>query len=295
MITPYLWRSMLYVPANRPSRLQKCARYGADALILDLEDSVPDSEKAESRFLLKQALKEPIWDSAELYGSNGGSERVDLFVRINAMRTRYWREDLEAVIPEEIFGLKVPKVEEPAKVEELDHAISRIEKASGIEEGRTKLMLSIETAKGLLQLSAICAASARVIGVGFGSEDFMTDTGIDRDNLRYARMQMTLVVKAFGLYAQDSVYPAFSDLEGLKQETEEAKRMGMDGKTAIHPNQIETIHSVFQPSDALLEKAREICRMAEAENGRVFNYHGEMVDRPIVERYRRLLQRSREN
>jgi len=116
MITPYLWRSMLYVPANRPSRLQKCARYGADALILDLEDSVPDSEKAESRLLLKQALKEPIWDSAELYGSNGGSERVDLFVRINAMRTRYWREDLEAVIPEEIFGLKVPKVEEPAKV-----------------------------------------------------------------------------------------------------------------------------------------------------------------------------------
>ena len=210
------------------------------------------------------------------------------------MSTRYWREDLEAVIPEEIFGLKVPKVEEPEQVKELDQVISRIEKATGIEEGRTKLLLSIETAKGLLQLPAICAASSRAIGVGFGSEDFMTDTGIDRDNLRHARMQMTLVAKAFGLYAQDSVYPTFSDKEGLKRETEEAKNMGMDGKTAIHPDQIETIHSVFNPSAALLEKAREILFLAEAESGRAFNYRGEMVDRPIIERYRRLLQRSGE-
>jgi citrate lyase subunit beta/citryl-CoA lyase len=267
---------MLYVPGNRPSRLQKSPRYGADAVILDLEDSVPDNEKEPSRFLIKYALRELFWGD------------TDRFVRINGLNSPYWVKDVENVVPETLTGLKIPKVESEDQLRTLDKELERIENGNGIRTGTTKLILTIETARGLVNLSAICSASERTIGIGFGSEDLMTDTGIAREEMWVLRSQLTIITKAFGYFVQDSVFPDFSDLRGLAEESRRSHNIGMDGKTAIHPDQIEIINDIFSPSMKEIEKAKKVLEMSVKENGRAFSFDGEMIDLPILERYRRI-------
>jgi citrate lyase subunit beta/citryl-CoA lyase len=267
---------MLYVPGNRPSRLQKSPRYGADAVILDLEDSVPGNEKESSRILIKYALREPFWGD------------TDRFVRINDLNSPYWVKDVECVVPETLTGLKIPKVESENQLRALDKELERIENGNGIRTGTTKLILTIETAKGLVNLTAICSASERTIGIGLGSEDLMTDTGIAREEMWVLRSQLTIIAKAFGYFVQDSVFPNFSDLRGLAEESRRSRNIGMDGKTAIHPDQIETLNAIFSPSVKEIEKAKKVLEMSVKENGRAFSFDGEMIDLPILERYRRI-------
>lgn len=285
-IHPFLWRSMLYVPGNQPHMIQKCMRYGADAVIIDLEDSVSVEEKEDTRILVDHALKQPMWDCSPI--------KTDLLIRINGLHTPYWAEDLEMAVPHQPVAIKIPKVESPDSIRTLDRGLEALEKHHHLPLGQVKLVLTIETAKAFLHLPELCACSSRIVGLGLGSEDLLTDTGIQREHLSFLRLQLVMIARPFDLMVLDSVFPDYHNPEGLRTEAQLAHSSGMNGKSAIHPDQIPILHQVFSPSTHQIEWAKEIVRQSGHNKGNAFSYKGSMVDEPILLRARMMLQRWEE-
>ena len=266
--------------------LQKCMRYGADAVIIDLEDSVSPEEKEDTRILVDHALRQPMWDCS--------TGKTNLLIRINGLHTPYWAEDLEMAVPHQPVAIKIPKVEFPDSIHTLDRALERLEEHYHLPYGQVKLVLTIETAKAFLHLPALCASSSRIVGVGLGSEDLLTETMIQRDHLTVLRLQLVMIARAFDLMALDSVFPDYQNPEGLRKEAQQAHSTGMDGKSAIHPDQIPILHQVFSPSTHQIEWAKDIVQQSRENKGNAFSYKGSMVDEPILQRARMILQRWEE-
>ena len=285
-----LRRSRLYVPGNNPSMLVNAGVYGADVLTFDLEDSVSPGEKLAARLLVGELLKEKTVD----FG------RSEVTVRINPLSTPYGKKDLLEIVCERLEGVYLPKAESEEDVIMLDEVLTRLEEERGLEVGRIKIFAIIETAKGVLNAYKIASASKRLEAITIGGEDLTADLGGERTpdgmTLFTARQMILLSARAAGVQALDTVYSDIKDSEGLYQEAVTVRRMGYDGKAAIHPSQIEVIHRAFTPTEEEIDYAKrviEALETAKREGSGVAALGSKMIDRPIVKRAERILERAR--
>jgi len=279
-----LRRSMLYVPGNSPSMIQNAHIYGADSILLDLEDSVPLEEKDAARELVRMAL------------SYLNFEDVEVTVRINPLDTAFGVDDLHAVALPMLDAVRLPKASCPEDVKRLSDLLTEIEEENGLERGRIHIHPMIETAVGVENAFLIARASERVDAITIGGQDLTADMGVVKTEegveLLYPRMRVVMAAKAAGIDALDTVYADVNDAEGLKKEALMVKRLGFTGKAAIHPNQIGVINGVFSPSEEEVEEALRIVKaslLASKEGKGVVVVDGKMVDLPVVKRAKRIL------
>ncbi|AGB04895.1 citrate lyase beta subunit [Aciduliprofundum sp. MAR08-339] len=274
-----LRRTRLYIPGNNPHLVENAGLYGADAVILDLEDSVPITQKFDARILVKYSLQNVDFGTSEKW------------VRINGPDTPYWRRDLQEVLPYcEIIN--IPKVESLETLSVVDEEMSRIESSLGIEP--RKVVPIIETVSGLLNAKEI-ASHPRVVALAWGGEDLTADLGIPRKKaliLDHVRAQIVFAAKAHKKQALDTVFSNVRDMDALFEYAQRARYMGFDGIGVIHPNQIEIVHRAFRPTEDEVEEARKIieaAKEAEREGKAVIALNGRMIDPPVVERAKKIL------
>jgi len=285
-------RSFLFVPADSDKKLSKSLTFGADALILDLEDSVVHERKPAAREGAQRFLTTHRDDA----------RRPFLIVRINARDTGLIPADLEAVIPARPDAIMLPKAEGGRDVSDLDVELATHEHRHGIAIGHTKiLVVATETAKAIFQLGTYAGASARLAGLTWGAEDLSAAIGAEAkrdaggqyiEPFRLARSLCLFGAVAAGAQPIDAVFPAFQDTQGLRRECEEARRDGFTGKIAIHPGQVETINAVFTPSEAAIKEARAVIAAFEANpSAGTVSLEGRMLDMPHLKHAQRLLAR----
>lgn len=274
-------RSRLYAPGNNPRLLAGIDVHGADCVLLDLEDSVPPSEKASARILVKHLLAAITFPQ-------------DVWVRINTLDGE-GEADVREVLLGRPHGLCLPKAESPADVIRLSKLLDNVEATCGIEPGFTKIMPIIETARGVLRCEDIVTADPRIVMVAFGAEDFTRDVGAirSRPSLLFARSMIVAAATVAGIQASDTVFSDLNDLEGLIKETALARELGFDGKGAINPRQLAPIHRAFSPTEDELSYAARVVEAsdsaAQAGSGAVA-LDGKMIDKPVLERAKRLLK-----
>ena len=283
-----LRRSLLYVPGNMPSMLQNIPLFQCDAVLIDLEDAVPYSEKDAARILVRRFLE-------------GYKDRnKEILVRINGLDTKWALDDLKAVLPAVPDGIRLPKADSPEIVERLDTLLTEYEEELGLPLGHFKILPSIETAEGVINAVATARSSPRLIGLAFGAEDYTATMDINRtkegEELFNARMNVLWGAKSAGIQAIDSIFADVNDMEALRRETELVKRLGFTGKCMVNPRQIDVIHEVFAPKqeevDYALEVMDAIKRAREMGTG-VISLKGKMIDRPIVVRAARVINTAR--
>jgi len=280
-----LRRTGLYIPGNNPAMIQNAGIFGADSVVLDLEDAVSINEKDSARFLVRNAL------------NNINYGNTEVIVRINSLSTPYGREDLEVIGRVHPDGIRLPKAESIQDVQEVDGILSRIEKEKGFKKGSIKIMPVIESAKGLFNVFEIVKASKRVAVINFGAEDYTADIGAQRTKegkeLFDIRTRILLVARVAGIDVQDSVFAYVHDIEGLIRETKFIKQLGFDGKSVIHPNQIKPVHQVFTPTEEEIKNAKRIISAIEEAKRRksgVVSLDGRMVDAPVAAKAQRVLK-----
>lgn len=285
-------RSFLFVPADSEKKLSKGLGTAADALILDLEDSVVADRKPQARTIARGFLADQV----------AKSKRPYLIVRVNARDSGLTEDDLDAVMPARPDAVMLPKAEGGVDVSYLDAQLARREQAHGIPVGHTKiLVVATETAKAIFQLGTYAGASARLSGLTWGAEDLAADIGAESKHgadgryiepFRLARSLCLFGAVAAGAQPIDSVYPAFQDRDGLRRECEEARRDGFTGKMAIHPGQVDIINDVFTPSEAAIAEARAvIAAFAANPTAGAVSLNGRMLDMPHLKLAQRLLAR----
>ena len=290
-------RSLLFVPGDSERKQAKGLTAGADALILDLEDSVAEERRPAARAMVLELLQ-----------GQSARARRQLWVRVNALSSGRLFEDLAAVLPGRPAGIVLPKVDSYDDIERVARALEALEAGQGLLVGSTPLLvIATETPAGLLSLpgypQAVASHSAsarRLAGLTWGMEDLSaalgarvrTDgAGALRPAFQLARTSCLLVAAAIGVPAIDGVYVDFRDPEGLRREAEEARGDGFSGKLAIHPDQIETINAAFTPTDAEADWARRVIAAFEAAAGAgVTQLEGRMIDRPHLLQAQRILQ-----
>lgn len=277
-------RSLLFVPGNQPNMLSKAMGFTPDALVPDLEDSVPVEEKAHARDITASFLA-PLAQAGPL-----------VIPRVNALDSGLLEDDLAAVVGPHIAGVSVGKIQTPDDIDRIADLIAPLEERAGVPVGHVKLIPWIETARAIVHVYEICLASPRVIGVAFGAEDFTHDMGIERSEddseVAYPRSAMCVAARAADVLALDTPYFRFRDPEGLQCNALASKKIGFKGKFAIHPAQIDLINATFSPSPAEIDYARRVvAAFEEAERaGRgSTSLDGKVIDVPVMKRARALL------
>lgn len=289
-------RSMLFVPADSEKKLGKGLESGADALILDLEDSVAAANKVAARQTARTFLE------AHVDALLPAAGRPLFMVRVNALDTGLTDDDLKAVVGARPDAIMLPKAESGADVTHLDAKLTALEALAGLPEGHVKIVVvATETARAVFNLGTYQGASPRLSGLTWGAEDLSADIGSETNRasdgrhtepFRIARSLCLFGAVAAGVQPIDTVFPAFRDSEGLHRECEEARRDGFTGKMAIHPAQVPVINAVFTPSaEAVAEARRVIDAFAANPSAGVVNIGGEMFDRPHLTRAERLIAR----
>lgn len=277
-------RSLLFVPGNKNSMLARAESSRPDALVPDMEDSVPNSEKAAARRAIAAWLERlPARDAS-------------LLPRVNALGTAWFEDDVAAVALPGVDGISIGKVDSARDIEAIAAAMERAERAAGLEIGSLCLIPWLETALAVVNCYEICSAHERIVAVAFGGEDYSNDLGIDRlddeSNVAYARSAICNAARAAGVLALDTPYFRFRDDEGLRASCLAARRLGFKGRFAIHPGQIETINACFSPSAEEIEQARRIVAAyeeAERQGRGSTSLDGRVIDVPVVKRARALL------
>lgn len=281
-------RSLLYVPGTRPSMLQNSPYFGADAIILDLEDAVALSEKDAARNLVAGTLRHVPFG------------KVRTVVRVNDMNTPFFEADMRKIIPCRPDAIRLPKVETAEEIRQLDVFMAELEQAAGIPIGSIEVHPILETAIGVFNADSIAFAAKRLTTLNMGGQDLAADMGVtktpDGEQFMYARCKVLLAARAAGIVSHDTVYTDIEDLEGLYQETKRMANFGYVGKSAIHPSQIRTIHRAYAPEQAAVEKALRIVRAAKvayASGVGAYTVDGMMVDGPVVDQARNVLNRAK--
>lgn len=272
-------RSLLFVPGDRPDRMEKALRVGADAIILDLEDSVAPAAKPEARAVVSRFL--------------ANHPSAPLWVRINALDSGEAETDLAAVLRARLHGIVLPKAEGGASVAELTRQLT----AHGNATARI-LAIATETPAAIFQLGSYGGAR-RLAGLTWGAEDLPAAIGAStsrEEDGRYtppyelARSLCLFGAAAAGVAPIETIYPAFRDLDGLAAYAARARRDGFTGMMAIHPAQIPIINAAFTPSDADIEHARAIvAAFAAKPDAGALSLDDKMVDRPHLVQARRTL------
>jgi citrate lyase subunit beta / citryl-CoA lyase len=265
--------------------IPKAFLFGADAVVIDLEDSVPIADKEASREVVVAAL--------------GDAAAPPRYVRINARSTAWHAADLAAVVGSGLQGLILPKAESGEDVVALDKLARRAERAAGLPVGRIEVIPVAETALGVLRAYEIASSHPRVVALAFGAYDYAKDMNVplsgSGEELLVPRTMIALAARAAGIQAVDTVYIDLVNAEGLLADCRRARVLGFSGKMCIHPSQIETVHSVFSPSIDEVTNARRIVdsfRKAEAEGRAAITVDGKLVDYPIAKQQERLLARA---
>jgi len=301
-----LLRSLLFVPGDSERKQAKALASPADALILDLEDSVAEAQLPAARTRVRELLVSA--GSGADSGGPGGSLRPQLWVRVHSLSSGQLLEDLVAVFPGAPAGLVLPKVSAAAEVIQVAQELAALETRDGRAVGSTQLIIiATETPQAVLGLPAFAgallaqpAAAARVAALTWGAEDLSAAIGASARHqssgaltftFQLARSLCQLAAAALGVQAIDGVYVNFRDGQGLQREAAEARRDGFTGKLAIHPDQIAPINQAFTPTESELARARRIvAAFAASPAAGVLNLDGEMIDRPHLLQARRLLQ-----
>lgn len=279
-------RSLLFVPGLSAQKFAKAAASDADALVLDLEDSVPADGKDEACVSVRAMLEQ------------GAGEKA-LWVRINALDTGRTLQDLAAVVPARPFGIMLPKLAGPADLLQVSHYLDALEAAAGLRAGATRILpIATEVGAAVFDLGRYGGVTPRLWGLTWGAEDLAADVGarINRVGGRYTepfRLARSLVLHAAaaaGVPAYDTVCVDLDDAPVLQAECEEARRDGFAGKLAIHPRHIAPINAAFTASDEELKWARAVVAAFEASPASgALRLEGKMIDRPHLRLARRLL------
>jgi citrate lyase subunit beta/citryl-CoA lyase len=285
-------RSLLFVPADGGSKLDKAMASGADGVIVDLEDSIAAESKESARKLALDFLK----------SAQSRKDRPQLLVRINGLDTGMTDADLDAVVPGKPDAVLLPKAEGGATVIHLDAKLTVREALAGLPEGEIKILAqTVESPAGLFSAGSYRNCSARLIGMTWGPEDLSAELGAEvnreidgtlTEPYRIARAMCLFGAAAAKVSAIETIYVNFRDTDVLRKDTELARRDGFTGRLAIHPAQVPVINEVFTPSTAQIEKAKAIVAAFEAKPGAgTVGMDGKMYDRPHLARAQALLQR----
>jgi citrate lyase subunit beta/citryl-CoA lyase len=269
-------RSRLYLPGNEPKFFLNAGLHGPDGVILDLEDSVAPSEKDAARIVVRNALRCVDF---------GGAERM---VRIN--QGEHGLEDLDAVVPQGVHVILIPKVETAEHVRAVDARAKKLAAAAGLKQAPF-LMPIIESAMGCFEAPYIASASPNVVALTIGLEDYTADIGAQRTlegkESFWARSVVVNAARAAGVTPIDTVFSDVADMEGLHAACLEAKGLGFEGKGCIHPRQVPVVHEAFAPSAGEIEKSRRIVlafEAAEKQKLGVVSLGSKMIDPPVVKR-----------
>ncbi|HEX9074093.1 MAG TPA: CoA ester lyase [Pseudolabrys sp.] len=287
-------RSLLFVPADGGSKLDKAVASGADAVIVDLEDSIAPERKDAARVAALDFLKR----------AGAAKQRPRLLVRINGLDTGMTDADLDAIVTGRPDAIVFPKAEGGASVVHLDAKLTAREAIAGVPEGQIKILAQgVESAAGLFAAGTFRGASVRLIGLTWGPEDLSAELGAEAnrntqgeltDPYRIARSICLYAAAAAKLPAIETVYVDFRNSEGLRHDTEAARRDGFTGRLAIHPAQVPVINEVFTPSAAQIERAKAVVAAFAAQPGAgTVGIDGKMYDRPHLARAQALLARHK--
>jgi citrate lyase subunit beta/citryl-CoA lyase len=275
----------LFVPGGRADMLEKAGRFPADVLCLDLEESVLPTEKAHARGLVHAAIG---W----LHTAGRATQ-----VRLNSIQSGETRADLEVAVQPGLAGVLLAKAESPQDVRDVDVLLREQELKHDITPGTIELTIAIESARALLRCEEISHASTRLVALMLGGEDFAFDLGVQRTRdgaeLSYPRAVVATCARAANLIALDTPWADIHDIDGLVADAERAKAVGFGGKYIIHPTHIDPVHRVFSPNEADVARAHELLAAwaeAEAKGLGAVQVDGRMVDRPVVERARRVIE-----
>lgn len=286
-------RSLLFTPANRPRFVEKAGTWGADAIILDLEDSIPPAEKVPARAAAVAGVQQ--WAGQMVY------VRVNPVLAHAPYTLAVGLVDIAAVVTPGLCGIVLPKAEAAEDVRAADRALAEAEQRRGLPAGSVEILPLIETARGVWDCLAILQASPRVRRAGFGALDLARDLGMVEagtgEALLYARSRLALASRVAGCAPPlDTVYPLLDDLVGLEREARLARRLGFCGKMAVHPRQIAVMNAVFSPSAAEISWAQRVKTAfveAEARGEGSTSVDGTLVDYPVVEMAERTLALAR--
>jgi citrate lyase subunit beta/citryl-CoA lyase len=282
-------RSSLILPVNVPRFVEKAYTRGADAVVLDLEDSVPAQEKTSARALVREALA---------VAGRGGAE---VLVRVNN-DPALLADDIAAAVHPGLDGLAIPKAESAAHIREIVARIEALERARGLAPGHLRLSLAVETPRGLLAVEEIATASDRIATMSIGVEDFCLELGVEPSadglELMYPVARLVTVCKAVGVQPTGLIgsIAGFRDLATFEHAAVRARQLGCEGAGCIHPDQVTVLNRVFTPDRGRVEHARRVVEVFE-EGVRMgtasVNLDGAMVDVPVYRRAQVLLARAR--
>jgi citrate lyase subunit beta/citryl-CoA lyase len=268
-----LLRSMLFSPGNNMRMLYRAGLLGADAVILDLEDAVPMTDKETARLFVRDTIPQLV------------QQRSQVFVRVNALTTGLTAEDLQWVLQPGLAGVVLPKTESKGDIAELAHMLDDWMEARDLEWGEIAIIPILETAKGVLNAQEIAAADPRVVALAFGGVDFSRDMGVtltrEGTELLFARSYVALAARAAGRLAIDTPWIDVSDQAGLVAQAQAGRQIGFRGKLLIHPSQVAPVNQVFSPTPEEMTYARQVVdafRDAEQKGIGAISLDGKMID-----------------
>ncbi|MBN6075679.1 citrate (pro-3S)-lyase subunit beta [Aggregatibacter actinomycetemcomitans] len=283
-----LRRSMLFVPGSNAAMLSNSFIYKPDSIMFDLEDAVALKEKDTARLLVAHALQHPLYKD------------IETVVRVNPLDSEFGVADLNIVVRAGVDVVRMPKTETAQDVIDMDREITEIEKACGREVGSTKMLAAIESPLGITQANQIATASKRLIGIALGAEDYVRNLKTERSpegiELLFARCSILQAARAAGIQAFDTVYSNANNEEGFLKEAALIKQLGFDGKSLINPRQIELLHNLFAPTQKDVDQAKRIIEAAEEaerQGSGVVSLNGKMIDAPIIDRAKLVLERAK--
>src|SRR5918994_7741406 len=283
-----LMRSWMFVPGHRQKMIDKAFGLNADAIMLDIEDGVAPNEKDSARKNIAESL-----------GREKAPGTPARYVRINAIGHARMDADLHAVVRPGLEGMVCPKVDTPEDVRKVDAILTEREPNLGMQKGKVKLLIAIESPRGLLNAPAIAASSPRISGLIFGAEDFGREIGLptsregEARDLIYARSAIVVAAAAAHVQAVDGVWVDLNDSQGLRRFAQQSRRLGFSGMSCIHPSQVDAINATFSPTAEEVNYARQVVQAfeeAQARGDGSIAFGGQLIDRPIVERARRTIE-----
>lgn len=286
-----LIRSWMFVPGHRQRMIDKALVLNVDAIMLDIEDGVAPNEK--------DAARKNIADSL---GREKATKAPARYVRINAIGHARMEADLDAVVRPGLEGLVCPKVDTVDEVRQIAATLGEREAKNNLAKGSVRLLIAIESPRGLLNAPAIAAASERIIGIIFGAEDFGREIGLpavregEARDLLYARSAIVVAAAAAHVQAVDGVWVDLNDNDGLLGFARQSRRLGFSGMSCIHPAQVDAINTVFSPTPEEIDYCRKVLQAFEEANARgdgSIAFGGQLIDRPIVERARRSIDMAK--